>query len=122
MLTFCSFKKDLKGGGCLEGYDAVTERSKLIVDRGVGSTQPIGNPIIISTKRGLSTGWEFCPGISIVWSWGENALDITVSDVIAVRGPPGIRAFMARCASTVFWSSCATGVGHNAALSVKERE
>ena len=36
----------------------------------------------------------------------------TVKDVIALRGPPGIRCFIAKCASGVFPSSCATGVGH----------
>ena len=42
----------------------------------------------------------------------STALTITVSDVMVFRGPPGIRAFIARCASGVLPSSCATGVGH----------
>lgn len=41
------------------------------------------------------------------------ALSITVRLVIFLRGPPGIRAFIRKCASGLFWSSCATGVGHN---------
>lgn len=43
----------------------------------------------------------------------STALTITVNDVIVRRGPPFIRAFIAKCASGVFPSSCATGVGHN---------
>src|SRR5262245_33396770 len=43
----------------------------------------------------------------------STALTITVSEVIVFRGPPGILAFIARCASGVFPSSWATGVGHN---------
>jgi hypothetical protein len=40
------------------------------------------------------------------------AFTTTVSDVGFCRGPPGILAFIAMCASKVFPSSCATGVGH----------
>src|SRR5215831_11790159 len=43
----------------------------------------------------------------------STAFTITASDVIVDRGPPGIRAFIAKWASGVFPSSCATGVGHN---------
>lgn len=42
----------------------------------------------------------------------STALTITFSDVIVLRAPPGILAFIARCASGVFPSSCATGVGN----------
>ena len=42
----------------------------------------------------------------------STALTITVRLVIFLRPPP-IRAFIARCASGVLPSSCATGVGHN---------
>jgi hypothetical protein len=41
------------------------------------------------------------------------AFAITAKFVIVFRGPPFIRAFMAKCASGVLPSSCATGVGHN---------
>jgi hypothetical protein len=43
----------------------------------------------------------------------STAFTITVSDVIVWRGPPGIRCFIARCASGVLPSSWLTGVGHN---------
>jgi hypothetical protein len=39
-------------------------------------------------------------------------LTITVRDVIVLRGPPFILAFIAKCASGVLPSSWATGVGH----------
>jgi hypothetical protein len=42
----------------------------------------------------------------------STALTITASDVIVLRGPPFMRCFIARCASGVFPSSFATGVGH----------
>jgi hypothetical protein len=37
---------------------------------------------------------------------------LTCRDVIELRGPPFIRAFIAMCASGVLLSSLATGVGH----------
>src|SRR5580704_16974102 len=76
-----------------------------------------------STHTGFScpvitfTPWLWRPSQRFAVGVGHNprstALTITVSDVIVLRGPPGIRAFMAKCASGVLPSSCATGVGHN---------
>lgn len=41
------------------------------------------------------------------------ALTMTFNDVIVFRGPPFMRSFIARWASTLLLSSCATGVGQN---------
>jgi hypothetical protein len=43
------------------------------------------------------------------------AFTTTVNEVGVLRAPPGIRAFIAMCASNVLPSSCATGVGHKGA-------
>jgi hypothetical protein len=50
-----------------------------------------------------------------VWHRHGHSPDFTFSDVIVLRGPPFIRAFIAKCASGVLPSSCATGVGHKGA-------
>ena len=52
------------------------------------------------------------PAVGVGHMPRSTAFTMTVKDVIALRGPPGIRCFIAKCASGVFPSSCATGVGH----------
>jgi hypothetical protein len=114
-------------GFLLVGDDAPAEPLRDLREEGVpeGSkaVHPAGNPMSHSTHVGFNcpvttlTPWDckperqFAVGVGIMPR--STALTITVSDVIVLRGPPFIRCFIAMCASGVFPSSRATGVGHN---------
>jgi hypothetical protein len=74
------------------GHYAISEGSK--------SVHPMGNPISHSTHVGFNS-----PPFA--------ARTATARLVMVLRGPPFIRAFIAKCATGVFPSSCATGVGNH---------
>lgn len=80
---------------------------------GAQSSHSGGKPINHPTKAGANA-----PGFSVVSddpaSAGPSAFAITCSEVMQLRGPPFMRAFIARCASGDLLSSFATGVGQSA--------
>lgn len=91
-----------------------------------GSLHPSGAPIIHSTKEGFRRGagdgfpasdsWLILAPLDGCWNDARASTDRLV---IVVRSPPGIRRFIAMCASGDLLSSFATGVGNSRRWSMK---